>query len=120
MEALFHKNIVIYGKHSAFIKELVSKPDASLKNGLFDRAVDVLVAASIVGKLYNRKAEPDAKKNNKGEEQKTTMFMEQVMSVQPELLVNYRLVLLPQLHSKRLNYPYSPAWCQPQDGLFID
>ena len=94
MEALFHKNIVIYGKHSQYLKALVAKPDTELKLGLFERAVDVLVAASVIGKIYNRKAEPDSTKKVNGEEIKTTMFVEQITTVLPDLLLNYRMIML--------------------------
>ena len=57
MEALFQKNIIVYGKHSQYIKALIAKPDTGLKSGLFERAVDVLAAAAVVGKVYNRLAE---------------------------------------------------------------
>lgn len=94
MEALFQKNIVIYGKHSQYLKALVAKPDTELKSGLFERAVDVLVAASVIGKIYNRKGEADSTKNVNGEEIKTTMFVEQITTVLPDLLLNYRMIML--------------------------
>ncbi len=94
MEALFQKNIIVYGKHSQYIKALIAKPDTGLKSGLFERAVDVLAAAAVVGKVYNRKAEVDTTKKENGEENKTTMFLEQVEKVSPDLLLNYRMIML--------------------------
>lgn len=94
MEGLFQKNIVITGKHAMYIKSLVAKPDTNLKHGIFERQVDVLVVSAIVGKIFSRQAEVDLTKDEGGNEQKATMYLEQINTIQPELEMNYRVLML--------------------------
>lgn len=94
VKGLFQKNIIITGKHSEYMKALVAKPDLNLKQGIFNRQVDVLVMASVVGKIFSRKAELEPLKDSEGNENKVTMFLDQINSVRPELELNYRMIML--------------------------
>ena len=76
------------------MKALVAKPDLNLKQGIFNRQVDVLVMASVVGKIFSRKAELEPLKDSEGNENKVTMFLDQINSVRPELELNYRMIML--------------------------
>lgn len=86
---LFSKQIVITGKHAQYMKALANSFDTNLKQGFFKRNLDVYLIAPIIGKLYNRRAEPDT-----SIEDDTKIFLEQLNGEIDNLMFNYRLIVL--------------------------
>lgn len=85
---LFSKNIIITGIHATYMKALVNKFDTKYKQGFFKRNLDVYIVAPIIGKLYNRKAEPDTSVQDD-----TKIMAEQLNPEMNDLLFNYRLIV---------------------------
>lgn len=86
---LFGKNIIIYGKHAKYMKALANKFGTEQNQGFFKRNLDVYIAAPIIGKLFNRKADVD-----KTIDEDTKIFLEQVNESIEELRMNYRIIMM--------------------------
>lgn len=80
----FNKEYVFKGKHAKYVIEL--------KDVLFDRNVDVLMLAPIVGMAYNRKGYVD---NSIPET--TKVFSDVMINNQNRILFNFRLCVLTSL-----------------------
>ena len=92
---MFENDYVFKGKHANMVTRLTSEIDSETKFKLFDRNVDVLIIAPIVGFLYGRTARRDesvqtdnVKKNN----------YQQMSNESDNLKFNYQLIML--LHNK--------------------
>ncbi len=85
---LFSRTVTITGKHAVYMKALTNKFDTNLKQGFFKRNLDVYLIAPIVGKIYNRKADPDY-----SIEEDTKIFLEQLNGEIENLFFNYRLIV---------------------------
>lgn len=87
---MFDKDMIfIRGKHATYTKELVAKFNMSIKQGIFDRNLDVYLIAPIIGKLYNRKAELD-----KTIDDDTRIHSKQIDSERQQLETTYRMIML--------------------------
>ena len=80
----FDREYVFKGKHAQYVIEL--------KNAIFNRNIDVLILAPIIGLVYDRKATID----NSEEFVNTTtkIFAEQMTHENEKILFNYRLCML--------------------------
>lgn len=92
---MFENDYVFKGKHANMVTRLTSEIDSETKFKLFDRNVDVLIIAPIVGFLYGRTARRDecvqtdnVKKIN----------YQQMSNESDNLKFNYQLIML--LHNK--------------------
>jgi hypothetical protein len=83
---LFDKEYSFKGKHAEKVIKLTAKFDKD--NQLFARNLDVYMIAPIIGFLYGRKADLD-----RGAET-TKIFPDILMREQPNLMFNYRLIML--------------------------
>ncbi len=77
----FNKEYVFKGKHAKYVMEL--------KDVLFDRNVDVLLLAPILGMAYNRKSYVDNSTN-----ETTKIFSDVMINNQGKNLYNFRLSVL--------------------------
>lgn len=80
----FDQNYVFKGKHAKYVNEL--------KEHIFNRNLDVLLLAPVLGLVYNRKSSID--KDSEFVDLDTKVFAEQMLSEQEKLLFNYRLCML--------------------------
>lgn len=80
----FDREYVFKGKHAKYVIEL--------KNSVFNRNVDILILAPVIGLVYDRKSEID----NSGEFSavNTSIFAETMTSENEKILFNYRLCML--------------------------
>lgn len=81
----FNKEYLFKGKHAKYVKEL--------KEVLFERNVDVLILAPIVGLAYNRKSSVDTTSEFANSET-TKVFSEVMIKEQNKNLFNFRLCVL--------------------------
>jgi hypothetical protein len=82
---LFDRNIIITGKHSAYM-------DLLKDNNFFARHLDVYINAAIVGFQYNRKSSPD--KSEAYKDKRTQIHTEQLVKESSILEFIYRLIML--------------------------
>ncbi|WP_417897777.1 hypothetical protein ABN702_16015 [Bacillus haimaensis] len=82
---LFDRNIIITGKHSAYM-------DLLKDNNIFSRHLDVYINAAIVGFQYNRKSSPD--KSEAYKDKRTQIHTEQLVKESSILEFIYRLIML--------------------------
>lgn len=90
---MFDKDIVITGKHAAYLKFLAKKTSELKKGALnievFNRYIDVYMAGAVIGAIKNRKEDAES-----GKEESARIFAEAVIREQAHLKMIYRLVLL--------------------------
>lgn len=86
---MFKKEYTFYGSHAERVKALVSKFSDFSGSAIFQRNVDVLLMAPIVGLLYGRTAKVD-----KSNTQTTKIFVEQMIKEDMGLRFNYQLITL--------------------------
>ena len=84
------------GKHGEYVSKLKSVIDESTNFTIFQRNVDVLFIAPIVGYLYNRMEEKDL--NNPDNDDNKKINFQQLNSNKDILTFNYELIML--LHDK--------------------
>lgn len=77
----FNKEYVFKGKHAQYVMEL--------KDVLFERNIDVLLIAPILGMAYNRKSYVDNTL-----QETTKVFSDQMTGNQEKILFNFRLCVL--------------------------
>ncbi|MDD4508180.1 MAG: hypothetical protein PHN26_04505 [Eubacteriaceae bacterium] len=87
---MYNTDIVIYGQHAKYMKELTAPLSADIKKGFFNRNVDVFLCAPIIGFLFNRRVT----NQTKNREINTKVFADTVIKEQDRLLHNYRLLAL--------------------------
>jgi hypothetical protein len=86
---MFQKEYTFYGSHADKVKSLVSKFSDHSGSTLFQRNVDVLLFAPIVGLLYGRTGVLEKSKT-----QTTKIFAEQMIKEDLRIKFNYQLVTL--------------------------
>ena len=92
---MFENDYVFKGKHANMVTRLTSEIDSETKFKLFDRNVDVLIIAPIVGFLYGRTARRDESVQTK---KKKKINYQQMSNESDNLKFNYQLIML--LHDK--------------------
>ena len=80
----FNKEYVFKGKHAKYVKEL--------KEVLFDRNVDVLILAPIIGLAYNRRGSID--NCNSQNTETTKIFSDVMINTSNKNIFNFRLCIL--------------------------
>ena len=85
---MFDKQYRIYGTHADKVNQLTAVFDETSKAKLFERNLDVLLNAPLVGFMYKTKGEIN------GKDRDTSIFTEQMVSVQDKLMYYLRLILL--------------------------
>lgn len=93
---MFDKQYRFYGKHAQQVDALTNVFDSSQqKTKMFNRNIDVLVNAPIVGFLYGRKAPQDNSKNPDTNQVYTESVMdERIIKSSEDLWLRYRLIML--------------------------
>lgn len=93
---MFNREYQFIGKYSKIVKKLVSPVDTTSGLQIFDRNVDVLCIASLVGFLWNKTSEND---NSEGARNQTTkIFLDTLMNEKKVLDFNYRMIMI--LHDR--------------------
>lgn len=92
---MFENDYVFKGKHANMVTRLTSEIDSETKFKLFDRNVDVLIIAPIVGFLYGRTARRDESVQTDNVKK---INYQQMSNESDNLKFNYQLIML--LHNK--------------------
>lgn len=92
---MFENDYVFKGKHANMVTRLTSEIDSETKFKLFDRNVDVLIIAPIVGFLYGRPARRDESVQTDNVKK---INYQQMSNESDNLKFNYQLIML--LHNK--------------------
>ena len=92
---MFENDYVFKGKHANMVTRLTSEIDSETKFKLFDRNVDVLIIAPIVGFLYGRTARRDESVQSDNVKK---INYQQMSNEADNLKFNYQLIML--LHEK--------------------
>lgn len=101
---MFDKEYSFRGKHAEYVIKLTADFDTK-HHKLFSTNYDVYAIAPIVGFLYQRKAELDKSGEN------TKIFPDKLMKEKPNLLFNYRLImLLDEKHERDFNERINKAF----------
>lgn len=91
---MFEKNIIFHGKHANYLRQLapsrIAGANITQRQTIFASNLDVILAASIVGFVYNRKAVVD--RNNDIAD--NNIFLEQLNTIRDQLELNYRLIMI--------------------------
>lgn len=93
---MFENDYNFRGKHANIVTQLTSEIDSETKFKLFDRNVDVLIIAPIVGYLYGRQSKRDDSGQNTDNVKKINY--QQMSNESSTLNFNYELIML--LHDK--------------------
>lgn len=80
----FDREYVFKGRHAQYVIEL--------KNAIFNRNIDVLILAPIIGLVYDRRSDIDT--SEEFANTTTKIFAEQMTSENEKILFNYRLCML--------------------------
>lgn len=92
---MFDNQIRLSGMHADYMIKLTNAFEETKKIQTFNKNIDVLINAPLVGFLYNRKAEIDHSKDpNTNKEYDTSIFAETVLNYRSELIFNYQLIML--------------------------
>lgn len=86
---MFQKEYTFYGSHAEKVKALVSKFSDFSGSTIFQRNVDILLFAPIVGLLFGRLGDLD-----RSNMQTTKIFAEQMIKEDLKIRFNYQLVTL--------------------------
>ena len=92
---MFENDYVFKGKHANMVTRLTSEIDSETKFKLFDRNVDVLIIAPMVGCLYGRTARRDESVQTDNVKK---INYQQMSNESDNLKFNYQLIML--LHDK--------------------
>ncbi len=92
---MFENDYVFKGKHANMVTRLTSEIDSETKFKLFDRNVDVLIIAPVVGFLYGRTARRDESVQTDNVKK---INYQQMSNESDNLKFNYQLIML--LHNK--------------------
>ena len=92
---MFENDYVFKGKHANMVTRLTSEIDSETKFKLFDRNVDVLIIAPIVGFLYGRTARRDESVQTDNVKK---INYQQMSNEADNLKFNYQLIML--IHEK--------------------
>jgi len=94
---MFEKDIVITGKHATFMKELAGQNSNKTVVKVFNRNLDLLMAAPLVGAIYNKRAHC-----HDGTD-KSTILLAQIVGEKEKLEHIHRIVLLRDKSKNRTN-----------------
>ena len=86
---MFDREYYFYGKHADMVRKLTTNWNDKIGASVFERNLDVYEIAPIIGWIYNRKAEVE-----RDEENKTRIFRDKMLDDRPQLLFNYRNLML--------------------------
>ncbi len=86
---MFDREYYFYGKHADMVRKLTTNWNDKIGASVFERNLDVYEIAPIIGWVYNRKAEVE-----RDEENKTRIFRDKMLDDRPQLLFNYRNLML--------------------------
>ena len=89
---MFERDYTFRGKHANIVTQLTTEIDSETKFKLFERNIDVLILAPIVGFLYGRKANRDDSGNNPDNVKKINF--DQMSRESSTLNYNYQLIML--------------------------
>ena len=95
---MFNREYVFYGKHAEYVKALTSKIMDEENITIFNRNVDVLLIAGIVGFVYGRVGNIDKSINKNKEVNTTKIFTDTMIKESNNLMYNYELIML--LHNR--------------------
>lgn len=95
----FDNDYIFKGKHSQYVKDLTDSFGKEESYKIFDRNLDVLILAPIIGFLNKRLGEID----NTDGINKTSILLAQLLRGREELLLSYRLIMLEDIEYEK-NY----------------
>lgn len=91
---MFQKNITFHGKHADYLRRLapsrIAGANFTQRQTIFLSNLDVVLAASIIGFVYNRKTVRD----KDGDIPPNNILLEQLTTIQDQLELNYRLIMV--------------------------
>lgn len=92
---MFDKQYRFRGSHAERVTKLTSQFESISGTKVFERNVDVLCDAPLIGFLYNRRADLDNTKNpTTNEVYNTNVMGDRVIYSSEEMLFNFRLIML--------------------------
>ena len=92
---MFDKQYRFKGRHAERVTELTNQFESTAGTQVFNRNVDVLCNAPLIGFLYNRRADLDNTKNpTTNEVYNTNVMGDRVIYSSEEMLFNFRLIML--------------------------
>ena len=94
---MFDKQYRFKGSHAVRVTKLTSQFESikGIQTKVFERNVDILCNAPLIGFLYNRTADVDNTKNpTTGEVDTTSIMGDRVIYSSEEMLFNFRLIML--------------------------
>lgn len=92
---MFDEKYRFYGTHAQKVMRLTGFIDKGSNACLFKRNVDIYVNAPLIGFLFGRRAEMDRTKNpDTNDNYVQNIMLEQVLNLQDELLLNFRMIML--------------------------
>ena len=112
---MFENDYVFKGKHANMVTRLTSEIDSETKFKLFDRNVDVLIIAPIVGFLYGRTARRDESVQTDNVKK---INYQQMSNESDNLKFNYQLIML--LHHKAIEQRLNRAFRYTKDSPEIE
>lgn len=90
---MFNEQYIFSGRHALYVDALVKGTNAT-SSKIFQRNVDVLLVAPVLGFINGRLAEKHTQKDNNGKNIETSVFAERVIGSQAELMYIYQLIML--------------------------
>lgn len=97
---MFDRDYTFKGKHANIVTQLTTEIDSETKFKLFERNIDVLIIAPIIGYLYGRMSEKDESGQVNTDNVKKINF-DQMNRESYTLNYNYELIML--LHNKEID-----------------
>lgn len=87
-DCMFDREYYFYGKYADIVKRLTKKLNDEIGAAFFERNLDVYEIAPIIGWVYQRKA------TSVRDENTTKIFRDKMIDDRPQLLFNYRNLML--------------------------
>lgn len=98
---MFDNEIKIFGKHATYLKFISKQTKKNNRDAkiapIFNRNIDVYMAAAIIGAVKNRRAPLDS---GPGADS-TSIFAGQVIANEPQLKLLYRMILITDMSSNK-------------------
>lgn len=95
MKIMFDAQYRYFGRHAYRAYLLTSYFEKDKKSKLFERNIDLLINAPLIGFLYGRRADVNNdKKPDTDEVYKQNVMGDRVMMSAEDLMINYRLIML--------------------------
>ena len=89
---MFDEQYRFYGKHAQYVDALVKATEIQSK--IFQRNIDVLLIAPVIGFINGRTAEKNTLKDKDGKEIDSSVFADRVIASQSELIFIFQLIML--------------------------